>query len=90
MDWKVVEIMDRASSVCRQADLSICDVIELDRAANDVTQARFEGYAAIPKRGHTIGKHLLKTQGYDAAKEFALKVDEQIARNMQSTARRPA
>ncbi len=33
---------------------------------------------------------LLKTQGYDAAKEFALKVDEQIARNMQSTARRPA
>jgi hypothetical protein len=32
----------------------------------------------------------LKTQGYDAAKEFALKVDEQIARNMQSTARRPA
>jgi HPr kinase/phosphorylase len=33
---------------------------------------------------------LLKTQGYDAAKEFALKVDEQIARNMQSPARRPA
>src|SRR5215470_5668403 len=33
---------------------------------------------------------LLKSQGYDAAKEFALKVDEQIARNMQSPARRPA
>jgi len=31
---------------------------------------------------------LLKTQGYDAAKEFALKVDEQIAKNAQSTARR--
>ena len=28
---------------------------------------------------------LLKTQGYDAAKEFALKVDEQIARNMRAT-----
>ncbi|MCA1582500.1 MAG: HPr(Ser) kinase/phosphatase [Acidobacteria bacterium] len=27
---------------------------------------------------------LLKTQGYDAAKEFALKVDEQIAKNMQA------
>ena len=33
---------------------------------------------------------LLKSQGYDAAKEFALKVDEQIARNMQSPARRRA
>jgi HPr kinase/phosphorylase len=33
---------------------------------------------------------LLKSQGYDAAKEFALKVDEQIARNMQSPARQPA
>lgn len=31
---------------------------------------------------------LLKTQGYDAAKEFALKVDEQIAKNAQSTTRR--
>jgi HPr kinase/phosphorylase len=29
---------------------------------------------------------LLKQQGYDAAKEFALKVDEQIARNAQSPA----
>ncbi|MDQ2978166.1 MAG: HPr(Ser) kinase/phosphatase [Acidobacteriota bacterium] len=28
---------------------------------------------------------LLKTQGYDAAKEFALKVDEQIAKNMRAT-----
>jgi HPr kinase/phosphorylase len=28
---------------------------------------------------------LLKSQGYDAAKEFALKVDEQIARNMRAT-----
>ena len=27
---------------------------------------------------------LLKTQGYDAAKEFALKVDEQIAKNMRA------
>ncbi len=33
---------------------------------------------------------LLKTQGYDAAKEFALKVDEQIAKNAQSAARRRA
>lgn len=33
---------------------------------------------------------LLKTQGYDAAKEFALKVDEQIARNAQSRPRRRA
>ncbi len=33
---------------------------------------------------------LLKSQGYDAAKEFALKVDEQIARNMQAPARRRA
>lgn len=33
---------------------------------------------------------LLKTQGYDAAKEFALKVDEQIARNAQPPARRRA
>ena len=33
---------------------------------------------------------LLKMQGYDAAKEFALKVDEQIAKNAQSPAlRRP-
>ena len=31
---------------------------------------------------------LLKMQGYDAAKEFALKVDEQIAKNAQSPARR--
>jgi HPr kinase/phosphorylase len=31
---------------------------------------------------------LLKTQGYDAAKEFALKVDEQIAKNMR-TSRQP-
>ena len=31
---------------------------------------------------------LLKTQGYDAAKEFALKVDEQIARNLQSSPQR--
>ena len=28
---------------------------------------------------------LLKTQGYDAAKEFALKVDEQIAKNMHAS-----
>jgi HPr kinase/phosphorylase len=28
---------------------------------------------------------LLKTQGYDAAKEFALKVDEQIAKNMRAS-----
>ncbi|MEP6768856.1 MAG: HPr(Ser) kinase/phosphatase [Acidobacteriota bacterium] len=28
---------------------------------------------------------LLKTQGYDAAKEFALKVDEQIAKNMRDS-----
>ncbi|MEO8188932.1 MAG: HPr(Ser) kinase/phosphatase [Acidobacteriota bacterium] len=28
---------------------------------------------------------LLKTQGYDAAKEFALKVDEQIAKNMKAS-----
>ncbi len=33
---------------------------------------------------------LLKTQGYDAAKEFALKVDEQIAKNARSAARRRA
>jgi HPr kinase/phosphorylase len=33
---------------------------------------------------------LLKTQGYDAAKEFALKVDEQIAKNAKSPARRRA
>lgn len=33
---------------------------------------------------------LLKTQGYDAAKEFALKVDEQIAKNMLSPSRRRA
>jgi HPr kinase/phosphorylase len=33
---------------------------------------------------------LLKTQGYDAAKEFALKVDEQIAKNARSSARRRA
>lgn len=33
---------------------------------------------------------LLKTQGYDAAKEFALKVDEQIARNLQSPERKRA
>lgn len=33
---------------------------------------------------------LLKTQGYDAAKEFALKVDEQIAKNMHSPKRRRA
>jgi HPr kinase/phosphorylase len=31
---------------------------------------------------------LLKMQGYDAAKEFALKVDEQIAKNAQSPLRR--
>ncbi len=31
---------------------------------------------------------LLKQQGYDAAKEFALKVDEQIARNAISPALR--
>jgi HPr kinase/phosphorylase len=31
---------------------------------------------------------LLKMQGYDAAKEFALKVDEQIAKNAQSPVRR--
>jgi len=31
---------------------------------------------------------LLKTQGYDAAKEFALKVDEQIAENARSAVRR--
>src|SRR5213593_4349019 len=30
---------------------------------------------------------LLKTQGYDAAKEFALKVDEQIAKNARSPVR---
>lgn len=33
---------------------------------------------------------LLKTQGYDAAKEFALKVDEQIARNLQVPRRKRA
>ena len=33
---------------------------------------------------------LLKSQGYDAAKEFALRVDEQIAKNaMSPTSRRP-
>jgi len=33
---------------------------------------------------------LLKTQGYDAAKEFALKVNEEIAKNAQSPGRRRA
>lgn len=33
---------------------------------------------------------LLKTQGYDAAKEFALKVTEEIAKNAQSPGRRRA
>ena len=33
---------------------------------------------------------LLKSQGYDAAKEFALKVDEQIARNLQVPQRKRA
>ena len=33
---------------------------------------------------------LLKSQGYDAAKEFALKVDEQIARNLQVPRRKRA
>ncbi len=33
---------------------------------------------------------LLKTQGYDAAKEFALKVNEEIAKNARSPARRRA
>jgi HPr kinase/phosphorylase len=33
---------------------------------------------------------LLKTQGYDAAKEFARRVDEEIAKNAQSPGRKRA